>query len=160
MMPDQKTIQDFFVRGISQGWIAGAKPVTLPDMPGYHCMPYREDDLYLLDCYCFNRDSSKGAGSTTIWYKDTPVWILNYHGLYYSKAMPFLRSVLRKAYEEKRFFGGRGPLIFRKDPYLYINRPESDEFTDFKGREEILNLKTKELLGWNEYRGFSLIDLS
>lgn len=154
---DLKEVEEFFLKAMAKGWAAGAKPTSSPDMPGYKYISFREGDFSLIDQYSFNKTNSRGAGSIIVWFKGTPVWVMHYRGIYSKKTMSFLKQALLNAYTQARFFGGRGSLILKENSLLYINRPELSEFAEFKGREEIIDVNTREVLSWDEYWGFSLV---
>jgi len=155
--PGVKKTQEFFLKAMLQGWISGAEETKVPHMPGYRTIPFRDGDLFLLDCYCVNPNSSKSAGTTTIWYRDIPVWIMQYGGFYRKSEISFLKHALRCAYESNVFIGGRGPIDYREDQLLYENSPNFDEFEGFSGIETIYRLPELEELGHHKYWGMYLV---
>lgn len=81
---------------------------------------------------------------------------MNYGGYYEERAIKFLKAALRKAYEARQFFGGRGPLVFSEGSLVYVNQLRLNDFSKFEGREEVFNLGTGSSLGWHEYWGMTL----
>lgn len=74
-----------------------------------------------------------------------------------SKAIPFLKQCLRRAYvDEQRFYGGRGPSFVRDERFTYVNRIERNDFGDFMGEERIFDL-SEQCFGYHWYRGMSLL---
>ena len=152
-------IQDFFFRAMLQGWVADGEKVSIPGMPGYQAFPFAEGDFYLLDCYVVNPESSKSAGTTTIWYQEKPVWVMLYRGLYQEDAIPVVKAALLETYHAGRFIGGRGPKQFKMGNLEYTNdAPNDDQFTSFQGSESVRDTTyARPSLGWHRYWGMSLI---
>ena len=171
MLPIEGVISSFFFKAMVAGWVAGGQKIKITKMPGYKAIPFRDNGfngLYLLDCWCVGRDSQKSAGTTTIWDKDIPVWLMNYAGHYEERAVPFVKRALQQAYEANRFIGGRGPYVHREGGLIYINQPHpGSSFLKFEGREEVFDIRVKDMpghtgligqsLGWHEYWGMSLL---
>lgn len=150
-------IQSFFFKAMTEGWASGGQKIKIPDMPGYKGIPFRDGDFYLLDRYCVSPYSSSSAGTTTIWFKDVPVWVMNYGGYYQERAIPLLMTALRSTYGKANFVGGRGPRVFRSGVMVYVNHPRLNGFVKFEGREEVFVAETSEPLGFHEYWGMSLL---
>lgn len=154
---DIAQIQSFFFKAMVEGYVAGGQKIEIADMPGYKALPFRDGNLYLLDRYCVTPNSPKSAGTTTIWFKDVPVWVMNYGGFYEESAIAFLKRALRKTYEAGQFVGGRGPLVYVEGSLVYVNQPRLNDFAKFEGREEVFNAKGVTSLGFHEYWGISLL---
>lgn len=154
---DMTRVQSFFFRAMVEGWATGGRKIKIAEMPGYKALPFREGDFSLLDCYCVTPNSPKSAGTTTIWFQDVPVWLMNYGGYYEEQAIKFLKRALRQAYEAHQFVGGRGPLVHTEGSLVYVNRPRLNDFAKFEGREEIFDAQSGTSLGFHEYWGMSLI---
>jgi len=152
-------VQAFFFKAMVGGWAVGGQKIKIADMPGYKAIPFRDGDLYLLDRYCVVPNSTKSAGTTTIWYKDVPVWVMNYGGSYEESAIKFLKSMLRMAYDSGIFCGGRGSRLGTDSlrDLVYFNRPRLNDFAKFDGMEQIFNTRTGSCLGYHEYWGMSLL---
>lgn len=158
--------EQFFFDAMVRGWVAKAENKFIPELPGVKAIPYRFEgtgdikDFYLLDWYVATKESDVSAGSTMIWSKDKPIWVMHYGGSYQERAIDFLKAVLARAYERREFFGGRGQPFCMMPEWgmVYINRivPNS-KFTSFEGREEIFDYCTRESLGWHKYWGIALV---
>jgi len=151
-------IQSFFFKAMIEGWAKNSPKMSITDMPGYKAIPFEDGDFYLLDRYCVNPHSQRSTGTTTIWFRNEPVWVMNYGGYYTKGATAFLKNALGKAYQEHHFVGGRGPRVYKDGlAYLYINQARINEFEKFEGREEIFAGVDNVPLGFHEYWGMSLI---
>lgn len=134
----EKQIRDFFFNAMVRGYSSGAPKRDVPDMPGFREIEIREGDFRLLDRYSRYLGTVRSAtGTITIWMKDQPVWTMYYRGSYRKDALPHLRVSLHKAYEERRFEGGRGVLAYTKGLYSYTNEVARGHFESFSGRENI-----------------------
>jgi len=149
-------IQSFFLRAMANGWIGSGTFVDCADAPGYKAFSFHDGDLLLVDRYCSAPDSTASAGTTTIWHKDVPVWVMHYGGWYERSAIECLKLALRETYGSDQFVGGRGPRSFSVGSIAYANEPRLDDFKKFDGREEIRDVSTGTLLGFHEYWGMSL----
>lgn len=154
---DIAEIQSFFFKAMVKGWAKGVEEISVANMPGYKAIPFQEGDFYLIDKYCVTPYSQKSAGTTTIWFKQNPVWVMNYGGFYDEDAIDCLKLALRQAYERQQFVGGRGPRIYVAKTLFYVNQPRFNSFTRFEGREEIFDRACGESLGFHEYWGMSLL---
>ncbi|MEK9174669.1 MAG: hypothetical protein AAB725_01735, partial [Patescibacteria group bacterium] len=128
------------------------------DLPGYKVMTFEKEKFVLVDSYCKSGEflHSKSAGTTTIWHDNVPVWWMSYGGYYEKSAIPFLKQSLLLAYGIHEFVGGRGMLFHSDGSMIYINHPEINEFSFFRGREEVIDLSAGSL-GEHVYWGMSLI---
>ena len=153
---DIAKIQSFFFKAMVEGYAVDGQKIKIANMPGYKAIPFRDGDFYMLDCYCVTPNSSKSAGTTTIWFQDAPVWFMSYGGFYEEGAIAFLKLVLRKTYEAQQFVGGRGPLVYTESSLLYVNYPHHNDFAKFDGREEVFNIESRTSFGFHEYWGISL----
>lgn len=151
-----RQIESIFFKAMLEGYVFGVKKIRIPDLPGYKAIPFRDGDYYVLDHYCVTSNSLKSAGTTTIWYQDVPVWVMNYGGFYEESAISFLKSALRLQYEERQFNGGRGPLVHTDGTLIYRNMSSPNDFSGFQGRENIHNVYGI-LLGYHDYWGMSLL---
>lgn len=139
----------------------GALKAHVPGMPGHKEIRHEyEDDLLVVDRW-YGNDSGKSAGTTTIYHKERPVWVMNYGGVYPKECIPFLKQALRSAYATNKWSGGRGPsvLVFPDSALIYRNMTEINGFARFKGHELILGTERRSTrtLGYHDYWGMSLI---
>jgi hypothetical protein len=151
--------KNFFFEGMMQGYAVSEKKIKIAKLPGYKAIPFRDGDFSLLDLYCVTPNSNKSAGTTTIWFQEEPVWIMQYSGYYEESAIKFLKTALCKAYEMRHFVGDRGPVSYKENLFIYTNSPRRNNFTKFEGREEIfVNTADGQVsLGFHEYSGMSLV---
>lgn len=169
----QEEIQRFFCNAMSHGWVNGAKEVEDERWPGYKVIEEVNGPYRLIDAYCVGENSNRSVGHTTIWRKNRyqawiPVWHMNYQGWYEKRALKFLKGVLRNAYRNEEFHGGRGPtgITMERDGkrLTYVNEITSNEFHHFAGRERVIDndimpngeIHGSMLLGEHEYSGMLL----
>ncbi|HEY0220813.1 MAG TPA: DUF5680 domain-containing protein [Candidatus Paceibacterota bacterium] len=157
---DLSLIEAMFFTAMQAGYaVEGISKAKVIDLPGYKEIRYEEPDLLLVDRWCVNLNSEKSAGTTTIWYQDNPVWFMSYGGHYPQSAIRLLKQALRMQYcQDVRFHGGRGPRVVadRGAGLIYMNRPEVNNFSEFKGREEIFSID-RGWIGYHDYWGMSLL---
>ena len=134
------------------------KKTTLEGLPGSKVILFEKDEFKVTDVYFTHLGSDLSSGMTIIHHQDKPIWIMHYGGWYKEEAIPFLKEVLRIAYQKVYFSGGRGINPFQNNSFLYLNKVERNSFSDFKGREEIYH-GNGSFLGFHEYFGGSLIPL-
>ncbi|OHB10718.1 MAG: hypothetical protein A3G05_00945 [Candidatus Zambryskibacteria bacterium RIFCSPLOWO2_12_FULL_45_14] len=163
---DLSHVEAMFFTAMQAGYaVEGVSKAQVTDMPGHKEIRYEEKpDFLFVDRWCVNPDSEKSAGTTTIWYQSKPVWFMSYGGVYPQAYIPFLKLALRRQYcEDGHFNGGRGPatLVDQASGLIYMNRPKLNEFSQFRGREELFGIPrggcVAELAGYHEYWGMSLI---
>lgn len=163
MVIDLKDVQEFFFNAMAQGWVGGAKPSSIPDLPGFTTFTFQEGSLRLTDRYCVIAHNNKSTGTTMIWHEETPVWVMYYGGFYPSRALSLVKNSIRIAYGNKKFYGGRGSPEHNKIEGLeYLNDIQQNEFRSFRGRETIVELvkdsKTEtRVIGYHDYWGMSLM---
>lgn len=131
-------VEDKFCELMARGWVAGAKEITLPDLPGFHCISIEDGDWRLLDAYQTVSTSSYSWGFTALWFDGAPALSMSYQGMYERIALAPLKGVLREAYERGQFHGGRGPRKRDMGAFSYENVLTNDHANGcFGGREEI-----------------------
>jgi hypothetical protein len=141
-------IQKFFFKAMLNGYAASKS--------SGHKAEFREGNFRLLDCWCVNSGSLKSVGTTKIWFRGEPVWVMSYGGYYSKEVTPFLKRALHMAYESGKFVGGRGLCVI-EDELFYHNSPRLNDFSRFEGHEEILGNRGEVLLGSHDYWGMALI---
>jgi len=157
MCTDLVEIEDVFFEAMASGWVSKPEEITVPKLPGSKAIPFELGDFKVLYCYMVTPYSDMSTGSTIIWHRGIPVWVMYYGGWYTEVAMPFLKQCLASAYaEERRFYGGRGPEFVRGERFTYVNRINRNNFNDFVGEERIYDLD-EQCLGFHWYRGMSLL---
>jgi len=150
-------IRQFFFKAMIEGWAAGSEKVAIPQLPCYKAIEHKEGYFHLIDCWCKNPGTNGSSGFTTIYWKDNPVWTMQYGGLYLpgENVMDFLKNTILQAYKEKRFYGGRGPQSRCNAGLIYINTISRNNFDQFSGREAIYNTRTGQCYGHHEYSGMA-----
>ena len=161
---DWVEILAFFFRAMQNGWINDDHtPWIMPPggvLKGFKAFVFTEGPLILMDQWSKSSKSGKSAGQTVIWHHETPIWIMQFGGLYPKEVIPFLKNVLRTTYEAKIFFGGRGPAQTQRseEGLVYINSLEpGSNFERFSGIEQIINADPWRELGYHKYQGMSLV---
>jgi hypothetical protein len=152
-------LKDAFFAAMQNGYAKGAvEKTTIQELPCSKVITYRHGIYVVRDVYQVTTNSDASFGTTVISVEDNPLWMMQYQGHYRKGDIPFLKRALMKAYAENRFVGGRGPESYAEDKLAYRNNlgSESDNFTHFRGREEIWEVDTAECVGWHEYQGMLL----
>jgi len=149
----------FFFQAMREGYAKeGQTKETPPEIPGCKVITFAQGDFRLEDRYFVAGYSDKSYGTTTIWYRDEVVWMMQYFGKYEEEAIPFLKEALMAAYEIDQFAGGRGPEEYRRGTLSYVNTVQLSQFERFEGKEEIWDLAQHgKARGWHEYHGMALI---
>jgi hypothetical protein len=152
-----KEAQIVFFEALLEGYAGKTKSIKKITSPnGYKTLTFSKGDFTVLDMYCVTPYSDCSCGTTTIFYKDKPVWWMSYGGEYPKKVILFLKKVLRQSYEVGEFNGCRGRKNVCFGSYLYMNHFVGD-FSFFQGEEKIFEEKKGEHLGHHRYFGMSLI---
>jgi len=160
---DIAQIQSFFFKAMQTGYaVEGIAKTKVADMPRYKEIRYEDGDFLLVDRWCVNSDSEKSAGTTTIWYQGKPVWFMSYGGIYPERLIPALKHALRRTYSKALFNGGRGESLGDFEAgVFYVNHVETNDFSQFRGREEIIvrspGTCIGESRGYHDYWGMSLL---
>ena len=155
----QSSAEKVFFEAMLDGWVGGEnkKSIITESPDGYTTFEFTSGCFRVADRYCTTRHSTYSAGTTTIFYQNNPVWWMSYGGFYPEHLIPFLWKALKQQYDKRVFRGGRGPASLVFEDYLYLNSRVSGNFTKFKGREEIIDMRNGSLSGYHEYWGMSLI---
>ena len=140
-------IKAFFLEAAAHTYAAGADNSTIAQLPGSEvlCFHGERDGRVFSYVDCYFSSGRRSFGQTVISVGRIAVWGMQYHGFWQSedeeRVIPFLKRALMAAYGAKAFVGGRGPRVYRETEggLLYCNYPESDDFTNFKGHEEIVD---------------------
>ncbi|MEA1909584.1 MAG: hypothetical protein U9M89_00950, partial [Patescibacteria group bacterium] len=90
------------------------------------------------------------------------VWQMFYQGYMNSVATNIVKTVLKTAYSDQKFFAGRGESNSNAhEKYQYINRWDGDlYFPLFKGEETVINRLSHKPIGLCRYMGQALVLLS
>ncbi len=148
--PTLEELNNFIVSAKAATYVGNGKK-TGSCRKGSHDLAYEEDAFYYLDSYFGGSDF---IGQEVVYYKDEPVWAMNYYGkiidpdkITAAEVIKMIKESLSKMYAEGRFLGGFEHSV-KDDIYTDINQGELSSFT---GKEWITreNIKVYEL----EYNG-------
>jgi hypothetical protein len=156
--PDPLEVELEFFHAMRAGYATNAPKKTIESLPRSKVIPYENGFYRIYDVYYAPAGSDASAGSTVIWYKGTPVWMMSYQGRYTKECSSFLKQALRFNYEANYFVGGRGPEEFKGDGgWLYQNKVcQGSSFSRFSGREGIVKNGSIIFGGYHEYQGMLL----
>jgi len=130
---------------------------TIREVPGL------ETVLFEVDCFkaCHYFVAAHGRykfEQIIILCDGEPAWTMSWYGWCVESAIPFLGRALRKAYDQRGFFGGRGPKTVPESGMLYMNSVEQpSSWRRFNGQEEIFDHDDR-LIGWHRYQGILLLE--
>lgn len=148
----------FFFEAMLNGYASGSKPEKNNPFPSWKTLGYRKGLLWLTDMWHTALNSRHSSGVTTIYWSSNPVWVMHYGGWYSDEVIPTLKAALRQSYKSKDFIGGRGPLMFALDNYIYRNMPSRSDFQSFEGYERISSVEIDAAVGFHWYRGEWLVE--
>lgn len=154
-----KAEEVFFASGVA-GWSGDVQAIELPDLPGSRLIVWADGDWSVRDLYFVTDSSQESWGQTIICHKGQLIWRMIYWGEYPEEAIPLVKAALLEAYEAKEFVGGRGPRRFSEPryPQRYQNDVNhSSSFSEFSGKELVIDDDTNQTLGWHQYRGGLLL---
>ncbi len=146
-----------FIDAMQAGYAKSPSKGTIKEMPGSKTIEYEKDGFRLLDAYLVTPQSSFSGGMTTEWFHDIPVWMMQYFGSYDDDAIPCLKAALKMNYEQRLFFGGRGPEFFTLDGYTYVNNVTENDFFGRSSGEERIFGPTGKLAGWHRHQSLYLV---
>lgn len=155
---DEDYLEPFFFEAMITGYVGGNPGIPSQD-PGYAEVLYEHGDYKLVDKW-MSAPSPRGTshGDTRIWYRNIPVWYMQYAGFYPKVAIPVVRKAVSLAYKQVKFLGGRGVRYMEKETekgvLIYSNMPDKDHdtFASFSGEEVVYN-ERQLLVGFHHYAG-------
>ena len=169
MSLDTEALKKFFLEASIQTYAAGAKPATIPALPGSKLLTYARPPLRYVDTY-FTSPIGVSWGCTLLYHEaflPRPVWRFCYDGWYDrsdQRITAFLRAALATAYQSGEFIGGRGPQIFTTPKFpslIYYNHVTERDFQAPAGRDAIVVENTKDgddrERYWHTYHGGLLV---
>jgi len=135
-MLDIDQLHDFILAAKAATYVGGGSPVE-SCRPNSHDLTYTQGDWVYLDSYF---GGSSFIGEEVVYFKDQPVWGMNYHGYLLkpekftaAEAGKMIKASLSGMYAEGRFLGGwehrQGDLTYRDT--------STGDLTRFTGREWI-----------------------
>jgi len=152
-------MKEVFFEAMMAGYAAEEKPKKseIPGLPRSKMpKPFVKGPWTVIDFWFTTLLSDSSGGTTIILYEGQPVWMMQYFGLYCEAAIPCLKGALRAAYQEGKFFGGRGPEYWRYKPSwpVYRNKPYdfSSTFDVFHGVETV-ETSSGTPIGVHRYQG-------
>jgi hypothetical protein len=160
MLVDLQEVQNFFFEAALATWVGDGKESTISELPASRVLVYERNLFRYVDSYYVSPAAELDFfGETVIWFRNSPVWGMNYGGFYPDNLNPFLKDALRETYERHEFQGGRGPREYsysdEDSTLVYTNNPSPNYFTSFCGEEYIHDSGT--MVGVLQYHGRSLI---
>jgi len=155
IMPEPAEIEKAFFIGMRNGYVTGLKGVPVRNMPGYRMVATKYGDWKVTDMWATIRHKEDSAGVTTVFYKNTPVWVMSYEGWYTGLyTISFLKKVLSNAYNNEEFYGCRGcPKYYEPFCGMEYTNTFRGRFKKFNGKESIKRIRDKEYMGEHTYRG-------
>jgi hypothetical protein len=129
-------LEAFIVKAKAATYVGGGAK-SAPCRPASHDLQFRDGDFAYLDSYFGGSDF---IGEEVVYYKDEPVWAMNYYGrilkhdmIEAAEAGSIIQQSLSAMYKEGRFLGG-----FEHDAGdgIYTDTSEGD-VTLFTGKEWI-----------------------
>lgn len=170
MLLDIEVLKRFACEACAATYAAGAKPATIPALPGSKVLTYERPPFRYVDVY-FTSPIGESFGWSLIYHEamaPRPVWRLCYGGWYDrsdARITALLRVALSAAYRKGEFIGGRGPEIFTAPEFpglVYYNHVTGKDFRKPAGRDAIViegaRGNDRERY-WHEYWGGVLIPL-
>ncbi len=159
-------LKAFFFEAALATYASGKKAEPFHELAGAKRYWYQPDGSGLCYTDIFFVNGEYSGGQTTIWQNGVPAWIMQYHGWCKNddpETLAFLRKALSAAYKQKKFWGGRGPIVFEdiKKGLTYVNLPKMSpnkktDFIRFSGSEDIC--RERSMIFWHEYQGLLLDD--
>lgn len=156
-------LKDFFFKAVLHTYAGDAQEKTSALLPGYKVLQFEDGNFQYVDLYSSSLKLDLMVyprmtwGHTVICYKTKPVWVMFYQGFWFvgiDGVVPTLKAALKQAYQNKKFFGGRGLENFQQGEFKYWNRVRQNDFVLFKGDEGIKDLEAKQDLLRHMYNGF------
>ncbi|MDO8470506.1 MAG: DUF5680 domain-containing protein [bacterium] len=161
---DIKDVEAFFFEASLNTYLGEpgtrkGETISISHLPQAKCWEYSNGLFLYRDIYYVSSwgKGEKTGGQTVIWFANVPVWIMQYRGQYPDRAISLLRWALLINMKSKTFKGGRGPdeCTVSGSGLIYRNATTRNEFTDFEGREEIVEGEL--VIGEHSYAGLSLL---
>ncbi|HYF83508.1 MAG TPA: DUF5680 domain-containing protein [Clostridia bacterium] len=110
-------LKEFLVEA-KKSTYAGDGQIIAPSRLGSKDLPYKKGDYYYLDSYL---GSINFIGEEAVWYRDTPIWGMNYYGEMLVENIPdgfskCLKGALLMLPLDSPF---RGPHVYQSNEYRY-----------------------------------------
>lgn len=132
-----------------QGWVSGSSRVLGKSQESETV--YEDEDFRIVDR--FGKFEDKVSGMVGIWHQGDMIWFMNYCGFYQEEDIPLLKSILKTAFQNGEFIGGRGPVRSAVGTKVYTNEVVSgSSFLHFRGTEKISD-SSGVVRGYHNYWG-------
>lgn len=151
-MPNPEEIKRFFFEAMLAGYASGVDPSSSADLPNGKIIRFEDGEWLLVDLWTESPNSYQTVGTTTIFFKQIPVWDMQYDGQYNPDAIETLKLALNEAHRNSLFVGGRGVMKFTHNGLTYTNSPGDNRFILFNGTEQIKS-QNGDFLGGHRYSG-------
>lgn len=144
------------------GYESGASKIRVPGLPDDEKIIQFSEDLFEMTDQYVVAPNGRSTGVTKIRYDGKIVHVSHYGGWYrpdMPEVLDFLKLALLQTKRTREFIGGRGPRCFpnKEGTLVYINIPEINNFSRFRGKEEIFQVLTGVSLGFHDYWGMSFL---
>ncbi len=155
---DPDEVEAFYLESALQGWAGGNNGHETADLPGFFETRHARGNFLSVDHWTTDPLTHHTLGHTYIWHLEKCIWMMSYGGYYPTEALSFLRTTLKKTYENGVFHGARGPEIEVEGSLVYLNKIKkgASKFTKFRGEELIIDIAEKKVLGSHEFHGHFL----
>jgi hypothetical protein len=154
----QRHAQGHFFEAMKSGYIGESAGKRAGEFPGSNILEYSFNDWKVVDSYIVSPISTHSGGTTTIYYGEIPIWMMQYLGWYQKEAIPCLKTALRQSYVAGHYHGGRGPVTHLHEGYLYSNQVRENDFWNRTvGQETIFSPQGIDV-GQHIYQAMWLID--
>ncbi|HEY0964604.1 MAG TPA: DUF5680 domain-containing protein [Candidatus Paceibacterota bacterium] len=144
--------EQFFYEAMLRGYAGSSTKGESAELPGSRTIEFKDGSWRILDLYMVSAAGPGSGGTTTLWYEDIPIWMMQYVGQYEERAIPCLKAALAKAYGSLHFEGGRGPKLFFHDGLHYVNESAGDGFFGHSYGREFIYIPEGEYLGFHRYQ--------
>ena len=128
-MSYRRHAQGHFFEAMKQGYAAAPLKGAMEGMPHSKTIEYTFEDWRVLDVYQTSPISDRSGGTTTLFFENVPIWMMQYLGKYDKKTIPCLKAALLQNYEKEVYEGGRGPEVYHhEDGLVYYNQVDQNDF--------------------------------
>lgn len=129
---DENAVIEFLFNAKMKTYAAHGKEEAVSSRIKSHDLKYEEGNYKYMDSYI---GGNKFAGEEAVWYKDEPIWSMNYIGRVLTEPFSgeFLKEALMNVQKSKPY---RGPMIYSNGDYHY-HCTVNGEFNWFQGYDEV-----------------------
>ena len=129
---DENAVAEFLFIAKKKTYAAHGKEEAVSSRIKSHDIKYEEGHYKYMDSYI---GSSEFAGEEAVWYKNEPIWSMNYIGRVLTEPFSgeFLKEALMNVQKSKPY---RGPMIYSNRDYHY-HCTVNGELNWFQGYDEV-----------------------